>query len=197
MTDRRLFFIGGATAAGKTTTARALSRELGAGWLQVDTVWLALKAAFPEGSPERTLLSLDEHARLESTTADELCAQHIAASRFICDALPAAIDHQRSTHRTLVVDGAWLVPAFVADIKRSDSAADGVFIHEPEAAEVKQAMKTRRGVSTTLPWQRRGAAAWWRYGEWLAAEARSAGLPIVAARPRETLQERVRAALRA
>lgn len=56
-------------------------------------------------------------------------------------------------------------------------------------------MKTRRGVSTSLPWQRRGAAAWWRYGEWLAAEGRREGVPIVAARPRDTLQQRVQAAL--
>ena len=50
MTPRRLVLIGGSAGSGKTTVAQTLAAELGAGWLQLDTVWLALKAAAGAGS---------------------------------------------------------------------------------------------------------------------------------------------------
>lgn len=42
---RRLILVGGSAGSGKTSVARTLAGDLGAGWLQLDTVWIAMKAA--------------------------------------------------------------------------------------------------------------------------------------------------------
>ncbi len=194
MSERRLLFIGGATAAGKTTTARELSLELGAGWLEVDAIWLVLRALFPAGSPERQILAFDEVERLLSETPERLANDHRAAAVFVCEALPPAIGLMLETHSTLVVEGAWLLPSFMAAFEFPNTRIDRVVIHEAEAREVILAMKHRHGVTATLPFQRAGAPAWWRYGNQFAEEALGLGIRVVAARPRETLPERVRAA---
>ncbi len=55
---RRLILIGGSAGVGKTSVARTLARELGAGWLQLDTVWIAMKAAAGRGSSAFSLLDV-------------------------------------------------------------------------------------------------------------------------------------------
>jgi 2-phosphoglycerate kinase len=193
--EQLLIFIGGATAAGKTTTAKALAAELGAGWLQVDIIWLAVKAAFPEGSAERNLLALDELGVLLSTPPEVLAARHKLASAFICGTLDAPIAHTLHHHRVVVVDGAWLLPEWVAAFASPGVTVRGVFIHEAEAREITLAMKQRKGVTETLPFQKANAAAAWIRGNALAEEARRVGLPVVEARPRATLLARVRGAV--
>src|SRR5213592_5009702 len=47
----RLVLVGGTTGSGKTTVARTLAGDLGAGWLQLNTVWIAMKAAGGHGTP--------------------------------------------------------------------------------------------------------------------------------------------------
>ncbi len=189
MTDRRLMFISGATASGKTTTAREVSRRLGAGWLQVDTLWRAIVAALPEGSEKRTLLSLADHSRLAALTAGELLEQHRLADAFICGTLPRALAVELAVHERLVVDGAWLEPSFMAGFTAAGVRVSGVVIHEAEAEEVRAVMRQRSGIPETQPWQRWDA--WWLHGNWLAAEAAKYGVGVVAARPRESLVERV------
>ena len=199
MAPRTLILLGGATASGKTTTAAALARQLGAAWLKVDMLWRVIREALPPGS-DRELLSLDDHHRLRTLPAAELRDQHLAASRFICDRLPVALQMELTYHETVVADGAWLLPEFVAALDLEALGFAGarkasVFIHEPEAIEVKHAMRNRRGTPVTASWQRGGAAAWALHGDWLAAEARRVGIPVVAARPRETLITRAATAL--
>ena len=197
MSERTLILIGGATAAGKTTTASELAPRLGASWLKIDTLWRVIMEALPAGSAERRLLSLDDHGRLRTAPPEELRDQHIAASRFICRTLPKAFEAELTFHRTVVADGAWLLPEFVSalELPGLEVRKHAVYIHEPEAVEVKHAMRRRRGLPVTASWQRGGAAAWALHGDWLAAEAEKYGIPVVRARPRATLTERVWAAL--
>ena len=194
---RTLVLIGGATAAGKTTTAAAIAPLLGAQWFKIDTLWRAIREALPEGSPERALLHLDNHERLRSARPEDLRDQHIAASRFICRTLPKAFAAELLFHETVVADGAWLLPEFVASlvIPEMEVRTRAVFIHEPDAVEVKNTMRRRRGLPVTASWQRGGAAAWALHGDWLAVEAERYCILVVAARPRETLTDRVMAAL--
>lgn len=131
-------------------------------------------------------------------TPEALTRQHIAAGEVVCRGLEAAILFElRTAHDTLVVDGAWLLPAWVAGLRVPDVEVQvhAAIIHEPDAAEVKRAMRARTPAPATLPHQRTNAAVSALYGDWLRAEALAHNLPVVAARPRETLQARVAAAL--
>jgi adenylate kinase family enzyme len=55
---QRLILIGGSAGTGKTTVARGLASRLGAGWLQVDTVWLAMQAGAAKSSRVAKLLDV-------------------------------------------------------------------------------------------------------------------------------------------
>ena len=55
---KRLILIGGSAGSGKTTVAQTLAGSLRAGWLQLDTVLIAMKAAAGEGSPAFSLLDV-------------------------------------------------------------------------------------------------------------------------------------------
>jgi ATP-dependent Clp protease ATP-binding subunit ClpA len=42
---RRVFLVAGSAGSGKSTLAKALAHELDAGWLQLDSIWLAMRVA--------------------------------------------------------------------------------------------------------------------------------------------------------
>jgi hypothetical protein len=90
----------------------------------------------------------------------------------------------------------------MASLRFEDVATEtrGVLLHEPDADEVKRAMRTRWSavagpLPETLPRQRTGAQVSWLYGSFLHDQALAHNIPIVPARPRETLRRRVREAL--
>lgn len=200
---KRLYLIGGASGAGKTTRARSLARELGAGWLQADTIWKAAHAVLPEGSPERGLLEVDEAIRQGKKSPEELMRQHVAGSEVVCRGLGPAIQFELlNASDTLVVDGAWLLPAWIAALRfeHVEPQIRPVFLYEAEEVEAERAMRERWSrvagpLAETLPRQRLGARVSWLYGNWLRDEALAHGLPVIPARPREDLRRRVRAAL--
>jgi hypothetical protein len=87
---KRLILVGGSAGSEKTTPARQLADDLGAGWLQLDTVWTAMKAAVRD---PRTSSRLDVAARMVKGESE----QEVLAAQ-------------------LVADGAWLLPSFVAGV---------------------------------------------------------------------------------
>lgn len=192
---RRLLLIGGAAGAGKSTCARRIAAETGAGWLQLDTVWIAGQEAVGEASDVYRLLRVDEAIRRGEDTAPELLEAHLAASRLVCSWLPRVFSFELQAHEALVADGAWLLPGFVAGLSLEDAVVSTAFLHEPHQGEVATAMASRSGLRMAAPWHAMGARVSWEYGNWLAAEARRLDLPVVTARPRETLVARLQAAL--
>jgi 2-phosphoglycerate kinase len=193
---RRLYLVGGSAGAGKTTTCRLLAHELEAGWLQIDTVWLALEDAFPPGSDEHTLLSIDERIRKQQGSVEDLVEQQVRAAAFVCKALRRALMFELEAHRTVVADGAWLLPAYMAGLELENTAVAGAILHEPDRDEVKAAMASRRTKARMVaPWHDLSATVSWQFGNRMAQEAAPLGIPVVAARPRDTLVSRLKLAL--
>lgn len=191
----RLLLIGGSSGAGKTTIARELARELSAGSLQVDTIWIALRAAARPGTPEHAAFDIDRRIKTGEESVDALVDAHTTACELVCGVLPDVLSFELRAHRTLVADGAWLTPAFMASFRPSGVDVSAVVIHEPEQAEVLRAMRGRSPFPSTMPWQRRGAEVSWRLGNVLAARARELDVPVVSARPRAELLASVKNAL--
>lgn len=192
---KRLLLIGGAAGAGKTTAARSLARRLGAGWLQVDTLWIAMQEALPRDSAQYRQLRIDERITQSSDPVELLVAAHVQASRLVCAGLSRVLQFELQTHKTLVADGAWLLPEFMAGLCIEDVEVRGAILHEMDPAEVRAAMDSRRGMKMVAPWHERSARTSWAYGQWLAGEAGRRHIPVVAARPRASLPERLSDAL--
>jgi 2-phosphoglycerate kinase len=183
--------IGGSAAAGKTTSGIAIARRLGIDCFRFDAVWRALQSVtspethpalhrFPSGGEEPIEVETWRDAMIETSSALE-------------PALHAVIQHYGSTASSVVIEGAWLLPGFAAAL---DDGIATLFIHEPEPAHVLAAMMTRGRWLDPTDRQRQIAQGSWSYGNWLAGECRRLGVPLVEARPRETLVDRMLAAIR-
>lgn len=186
--------VGGGAGTGKSTAARLVAQQLEASWLQLDTLWIALRDAAPEGSPQRDLLDVDAHLRRAVDPTDDLVARHAAASGAVCAALPAALAFELEAHPTVVADGAWILPAWAARLSFPGVEVSSVFLHEPDPDRLRTALGSRRE-GPSLDWHatsNRLAAA---YGDRLAEQAAGLGLPVLESRPRASLVDRLLAAI--
>lgn len=192
--SRRLILIGGTAGSGKSSLARTLSGDLGAGWLQLDTVWIAMKAAV-QGSPAFDLLDAAGRMHRGGDSDDELLAAHVAASQAVCESLPAVLDFELDTHSVVVADGAWLLPSFVAGLALPETEVRCVFLQHADVDGVVAALASRRG---GRPWEEhhlRMNRQIWQYGAWVAEQAIVHDLPVVDPLPFATIVERARGAL--
>ncbi|MGE0598359.1 MAG: hypothetical protein AB7J35_00860 [Dehalococcoidia bacterium] len=192
---KRLILVGGASGSGKSTTSKVLANELGAGWLQIDTIWVAAQEALADDPEKSHLLQVDRRVIEAREPIPDLVTQEIAAGQFVCSLLPRVFWTELQRHDVVVADGAWLLPEFVAGLKIENADVRSAFLHEADPDEVRKALDGRRVNQTWAHWHEPVAAMKWTYGNWLAGEARRLGLAVVEARPRETLVSRVRAAL--
>jgi 2-phosphoglycerate kinase len=192
---RRLFLVAGSAGSGKSTLAKALANELDAGWLQLDSIWLAMKVAAGEGTPTQEVLDIDRRMRLEDEADEDVLAAHVAASGEVCRALPTVLGLELEAHDRLVADGAWLLPSFVTELELPDTEVRAVYVVQRTEADVRAALIPRRGGLPLEDRHRLMNRRIFQYGAWLADQAQAHGLLVVEALPFESLLDRARAAL--
>ena len=190
-----MLLIGGPAATRKTSVAKTIAARCGAEVLQADDVWLALQRAIdPDTRP--TL-----HFFARETVWDRPIEELVAAMRVLADEVSAALEpvtaHHLRVRDRIVIEGVWITPAFAARKAFGGSTYDGavrsVFIDERDQTAIRDVMLARgRGIQEWLP-RRQTAMVRMQagYGEWLREAASAQGLPLVAARPVETLVDRV------
>ena len=192
---RRLYLVAGSAGSGKSTLAKSLAHELDAGWLQLDSIWLAMKVAASDCMPAQDVLDIDRRMRREEEADDDVLAAHVAASAKVCRALPTVLGLEFQAHERLVVDGAWLLPSFVTELKLPDTDVRAVYVVQSTEADVEAALIPRRGGLPLEARHRLMNRRIFQYGAWLADEARAHDLPVVDALPFESLLDRAGAAL--
>ncbi len=190
----RLVLVGGTAGTGKSTAARALRERLGASWLQLDTLWIAMRDVAAPGGRLHAVLDVNAHLRADSDPVDLLVERHVAASETVCAALPEALAFELEVQPVVVADGAWVLPRWAAALRLPGTEITTVFLHEPDPVELRTALVSRR-VGPTNPWHETSNAVLWAYGAWLAGQAAAVGLPVVAPRPYATLVDRLFVAL--
>jgi 2-phosphoglycerate kinase len=188
---RRLLLVGGSAGSGKSTVARSVASQLGAGWLQLDTVWVALKAAAGPGTAAYDELAIDQRMADENDSDEAILAAHIAAAEAVCHVLPEVFAFELATHGVLVVDGAWLMPSFVAGLALDDTDIAAIYLQHTSPDGVATALAPRLAGRARQARHVRMDRRIWQYGGWLAAEARRHGFPVLDPLPFETLDARV------
>jgi len=191
----RLVLVGGSAGSGKTTLAQTMAGDLGAGWLQLDTVWIAMKAAAGHGSPAYSLLDVAGRMRRGGDSDDELLAAHVAASEAVCAVLPEVFAFELETRPVLVADGAWLLPSFIAGLELPDTEVRCVFLQHADVDGVAAALAPRLGGRPPQERHMRTNRQVWQYGAWVCEQARVRDLPVLDPLPFATLTDRARAAL--
>lgn len=191
----RLVLVGGSAGSGKTTVARHLAVHMNAGWLQLDTVWIALKTAAGLGSAAYEVLDIDGRMRRGDDPDDAVLAAHVAAADMVCQVLPDVLAFELEAHPVLVADGAWLLPSFVADLTLRDTEVRSVFLHHAEVDAVTRALAPRLAGRPAEERHLRMNRQIWQYGEWVSRQARERNLTVLDPLPFATLAARALAAL--
>ncbi len=193
--SKRLILLGGSAGAGKTTLAQTLARDLDASWLQLDTVWTAMKAAAGRGSSAFDLLDVAGRMGRGGDSDEDLLTAHVVASEAVCAVLPQVFAFELDTRPVLVADGAWLLPSFVAGLELPDTEVRCVFLQHADVDDVANAIAPRLGGRPPQEHHLRMNRQIWQYGAWVCEQARVRDFCVLRSRPFATLSDRARAAL--
>jgi 2-phosphoglycerate kinase len=201
MPDWSVLLIAGASGTGKTTVARALSRDLGIAWVQVDDLRLALQwsdVRLPSEAATEALYFFLRQPDLWALPAERLRDALIATGEAMTEAIAVVIGNHIVQGDPAVIEGDGIMPDIVEHPGLREFAADGrlrivVIAPESEAELLKSMVDRGRGehLDPDTPEARRIAAMNWRYSQWLVREARQRGIPVLPTQPGATLPQRI------
>jgi 2-phosphoglycerate kinase len=202
-----VLLIGGSSGTGKTMAARELARRLGVAVLLADDVRMACQQmTTPAQQPELHffLATADVWQRPAEALRDGL----IGIGQALMPALATIIAHHVVVKWAgpLIIEGDAILPALArpgcADLLqfqglRLQREVQALFVHEVDEEALLASMAARgRGFKEHAQDEQR-TVAWmsWLYGEWLRSEATAWRLPVLAARPWDSLPERILASV--
>lgn len=190
-----VILISGASGVGKTNVSYRLAQHFGMGLTEVDDLNLVLKhATTPEQFPIMHLLR-QQPGRWATMSDDEKLAHIRAYAAELSPSISVVIANHLESGAPLVLEGDFILPSLIALPSHLGFAAAGrvrgVVIVESSLDQITANHTSREG--TTQPAR---SHASWRYSAWLRDDATQHGVPVVEARPWDTVLERVIAALR-
>ncbi len=197
----RVLLIGGSSGAGKTMVAQAISRRLGRSILLADDIRLAIQqVTTPAEQPG--IHYLLAHPTIWQKPPEALCDGFITVGKAMARPLSAAIAHHvfMESAGPAIIKGGDILPELAArrDFSHMHFApavvtneVRSVFIIEPDEEALLSNLRQRGFDKGSTKGQETFACACWLYGHWLRRQADHYDLPIVEARPWETLVERV------
>ncbi len=106
-------------------------------------------------------------------------------------ALEAFISWEMKEGNRFVFQGAWITPELAARRCAASDEVRAVFIDEPLESDIMASILERSNRTEPDARQLIVARLAWLYGNWLRVGAKKHGISIVAARPRETLADRI------
>ena len=191
--DWKVLLIGGSSGVGKTVTARQLANYLSISLLLLDDVRLALQAATtPETHPD---LHIFLHYSTEQwRESASIYRDWITVGKAMLEPLKAVIHHHILVPDVgrIIVEGDGILP-MVSELDFDPEDVRAVFVFEQEEQQLLDNLRRRgRGFQEWGISEQEGFAhASWLYGQWLAQEAGKRGVPVLPARPHQTLLERL------
>ena len=193
----QVLLLGGASGVGKTAVSYRLARHFAVGLTEVDDFQVLLeRMTTPAQQPALHFWHL--HPAPERLTPEEIFEQGLEIGRAMAPGLEAVIANHLESRTPVVLEGDFIHPALAVRTRFDDEPNDGrvraVFLHEPDEAQLLRNLLQREPEAGPQVVRARVS---WLYGQWLQREAERYELPVVPARPWDTVFERVLAVLAA
>jgi 2-phosphoglycerate kinase len=191
----QVLLLGGPSGVGKTAVSYRLASYFGVGITEVDDFQVLLeRMTTVEQQP--AIHFWRTHPASEQLSAAEIMQQLLELADAITPGLEAVIANHIETSTPVVLEGDFILPALAAQARFSGQANSGrvrgAFLHEPDEQQLVANYLSREPESGP---QVKRAHVSWLHGLWLRQEAERYGLPVVLARPWDTVFERLIAAV--
>jgi len=199
-----VLLIGGSSAVGKTVVTKALAHYFQASILLVDDIRLALQQiTSPDQQPALHTFLTDQPTPHHSP--EQICTDWISVGKAISPAIQVVMAHHTvvADVGAIIIEGDGILPELAAqhdfrELKffwglQTTREIRSIFLNEPDEDIILKNMHARgRGFNElSMNEQQKWARASWLYGQWLCREAARHKIPVVAARPYDTLFERI------
>jgi 2-phosphoglycerate kinase len=189
----KVLLIGGSSGVGKTVVARELANYLSLSLLLLDDVRLALQQATSnETYPELHVFLNYETEQWRNS--ESIYADWITVGQAMVKPLNAIISHHIIVPDVgaIIIEGDGILP-IVRNSLLEPKDVCMVFIVEQNEKQLLHNLQSRgRGFNDWDKMEQEGFAhASWLYGQWLAQEANKLELPVIHARPPQTILERL------
>lgn len=186
-----VLLIGGASGVGKTSISYRIAQYFGVGITEVDDFQVLLEAmTLPEQQP--ALHYWNTHPEAVHLPPETIFERLMDICRVMTPALSAVIGSHLESRTPVVLEGDFILPALGAQTMFGDQFSQGrvkaVFIEEADEAQIVRNYLSREPDAGAQIVRARVSKL---YNDWLREEAVRLKLPVVAARPWETLFERV------
>jgi 2-phosphoglycerate kinase len=191
-----VLLIGGPSGVGKTQVSYPVARHFGVGITEVDDFQVILeRMTTPEQQP--ALHFWNTHPEAPSLPAERIRDQLITIGQVMMPALEAVIANHLESNAPIVLEGDFILPELAARAQYMDEPNGGrvraVFLYEPDEAQLARNYAAREPQAGI---QNKRARVSWLYGQWLKAKTARLGIPLLPARPWDTVIARVLEAIR-
>jgi 2-phosphoglycerate kinase len=189
-----VLLIGGASGTGKTSVSYRLAQHFGIGITEVDDFTVLIKRmTTPEQQP--IIHYWDTHSEAMGWTAEQIVDLTISAARVMAVGVEAVIANHLEGNVPIVLEGDSLLPSTAGQSEFlgyvNNGRVRGVWLYEDEAQIVANYLLREPEAGEQTGRARVSEV----FNQWLKQEAERAGVIALAARPWETLFERILAAL--
>lgn len=191
-----VLLIGGASGVGKTSVSYRIAQHYGVGITEVDDFQVILeRMTTPEQQPVLHYWRT-HYAEAQRMSEDQQLAFMLQYSQVMATALELVIGNHLASNAPIVLEGDFILPSLAVQSAYDTIHAAGrvraIFVYEADEAQIGHNYRVRESQE-----QPRRARASWRHSEWLRQEAERLGIPTIAARPWNTVFQRIIATLAA
>ena len=169
--------------------------------MQVDDLRLALqwsRAQLPTGTEDLYyFVDIEDRPDVWRQPPETLRDALIAVAEVMKPAISVVVDSHISQDEPVIIEGDGIAPSIVEHLELrqhfSSGAAKLIVLDEPNEEQLLSNMTARnRGIQNMDPGEiETEARAKWLFARWIASEAVRFNLPLVSARPWETVADRV------
>jgi 2-phosphoglycerate kinase len=190
-----VLLIGGASGTGKTSVSYRLAQYFGVGITEVDDFQVILEhMTTPEQQPVlHYWRTLPEGVHL---TPEEIVAHTLKVCHVMAPAIELVIANHLESQAPIVLEGDFILPELAVQETFRDMPNEGgvraLFIDESDEAQIVQNYLQREPEQGPQTYRARVSVF---YNQWLKQEAERLGVPVIPARPWETIFERILAEL--